>query len=152
MDPRLLLDADAWVAVAGGVGALIVAAVSPSTLRYALAASFIAMAGWILVPDRIDEDDSLKSSRFGVLGTTIVAFFLAEMGDKTQIATVMLAAKYHSLVTVTTGTTLGMMIANVPVVYLGKSFSHRIPFHIVRRVTAALFAVLGVVALTGVGG
>ena len=81
-----------------------------------------------------------------------VVFFIAEMGDKTQIATIVLAAQYQPLYAIVIGTTLGMMIANVPVVYLGKSFSHRIPFHIVRRVTAALFAVLGVVALTGVGG
>ena len=119
--------------------------------RYLVAASFILMAGWTLIPDKFDEDDA-KLARFGVLGTTLIAFFLAEMGDKTQIATVALSAQFKSFYAVVTGTTLGMMIANVPAVMLGNRIAHRIPVRLVHAIAAAIFALLGVATLAGAGG
>ena len=105
-------------AMAGAVGDWVAHAMGPDVLRWVIGVSFIAMAGWMLIPDKLDEDDAPKPGH-GVFVTTVIAFFLAEMGDKTQIATVMLAAKYNALVAVTAGTTLGMMISNVPAVLLG---------------------------------
>ncbi|QSI75725.1 MULTISPECIES: TMEM165/GDT1 family protein [Niveibacterium] len=135
---------------AGALGAWITSLVSPGVMRWVLGVSFIAMAAWILVPDEFDEDDA-KLARYGVFTTTLIAFFLAEMGDKTQIATVALAAQYKSVVMVVAGTTLGMMLANVPAVILGDRIANRIPVRVVHGVAAAIFAVLGVATLLGAG-
>lgn len=135
---------------AGAVGAWVTTLLGAGTLRWVLGVSFIAMAIWTLVPDKFDEDDA-KLARLGVFGTTVVAFFLAEMGDKTQVATVALAAQYKDLVTVVAGTTLGMMLANVPAVILGDRIAGRIPVRVVHGIAAAIFAVLGVATLLGVG-
>ena len=137
-------------ALAGFVGNLVRGAVPEDVLRWLVALSFFAVAAWALKPDKLDDDDDPPpASRWGVFGVTVVAFFLAEMGDKTQVATIILAAKYPSLVQVVIGTTLGMLLANVPVVLIGKAASKRIPFKAVRIVAAALFAGLGVYALLG---
>ena len=132
------------------VGGWITRLVDPQWLRWLLGASFFAVAVWMLVPDQVDEDEVLPS-RWGVFGVTVVAFFLAEMGDKTQIATVVLAAKYNALVSVTAGTTLGMMIANVPAVLFGERAVKLLPIAWVHRIAAAVFVVLGVLVLAGVG-
>ena len=137
-------------ALAGALGAWITLLLGPETLRWVLGLSFIGMAIWTLIPDKFEEGDA-KLARFGVFGTTLVAFFLAEMGDKTQIATVALAAQYHSIFFVVAGTTLGMMIANVPAVFLGDRVAHRMPVRVVHGVAAAIFAVLGVATLLGAG-
>jgi putative Ca2+/H+ antiporter (TMEM165/GDT1 family) len=139
-------------ALAGAAGAWISAWVGPDAMRWILGLSFIAMAAWTLVPDKYDEDDEQAAApRFGVFGTTLVAFFLLEMGDKTQIATVALAARYDSLIAVVAGTTLGMMLANVPAVLLGEVAAKKLPMHIVHRIAAAIFLVLGVSVLLGFG-
>ena len=135
---------------AGVLGAWIHSLIDPITLRWILGISFIAMAAWILVPDKMDEDDA-KLAHMGVFGTTLVAFFLAEMGDKTQIATIALAAQYHQLIAVVAGTTLGMMIANVPAVLFGNQIASRMPVQLVHRIAAAIFAVLGIATLLGLG-
>lgn len=135
---------------AGAVGTLITAWVGPETLRWVLGVSFIAMGAWILVPDKIDDEEATLA-RFGVFGTTLIAFFLAEMGDKTQIATVALAAKYDAFFQVVAGTTLGMMVANVPAVLLGDRLAGKLPVKWVHRVAAALFAALGIATLLGAG-
>lgn len=135
---------------AGALGSWITTMMSPATLRWVLGVSFIAMAVWTLIPDKFDEKDA-KLAHFGVFGTTLIAFFLAEMGDKTQIATIALAAQYHMFYAVVAGTTLGMMIANVPAVYLGAKIAHRIPVRLVHAIAAAIFAVLGVATLLGAG-
>jgi putative Ca2+/H+ antiporter (TMEM165/GDT1 family) len=119
-------------------------------MRWILGVSFIAMAAWTLVPDKVDEQRD-TAPRFGVFGTTLVAFFLLEIGDKTQIATIALAAKYPSLVAVVAGTTLGMMIANVPAVLLGEVAARKLPMRLVRGVAAAIFLALGIAALLNVG-
>lgn len=137
--------------LAGAIGSWITAFLTPATLRIVLGLSFIAMAIWTLVPDRLDEHDA-SLPHAGVFMTTVVAFFLAEMGDKTQIATVALAARYHAFLTVVAGTTLGMMIANVPAVLIGGRLADRLPIRPVRAVAAAIFAALGVAALFGFGG
>ena len=128
-------------ACAGAVGEWIMGALGRDTLRWGLGASFLAMAAWMAVPDRIDAAQAKE--HFGVLGTTIVAFFLAEMGDKTQIATVALAARYGAFAAVVTGTTLGMMLANVPAVLLGGRLAEKIPLRLTRAVAAGLFSLLG---------
>ena len=133
-------------AFAGAVGSWVTTLFGPETLRWILGVSFIAMAAWTLIPDKFDEKDA-KLARFGVFGTTLVAFFLAEMGDKTQIATVALAARYEALLPVVAGTTLGMMIADVPAVYLGERILRRIPMRLLQRIAAAAFAVLGILVL-----
>ncbi len=139
-------------ALAGVAGAWISAWVGPTAMRWILGMSFIAMAAWTLVPDKYDENkEQTAAPKFGVFGTTVVAFFLLEMGDKTQIATVALAAKYSSLVAVVAGTTLGMMLANVPAVLLGEVAAKKLPMHIVHRIAAAIFFVLGVSVLLGFG-
>ena len=135
---------------AGALGSWITSQLGPETLRWVLGVSFIAMAGWTMIPDKFDEGDA-KLARFGVFGTTLVAFFLAEMGDKTQIATVALAAQYHAFYSVVCGTTLGMMIANVPAVLLGERIANRVPVRVVHSIAAAIFAVLGVLTLAGAG-
>ena len=141
-------------AVAGAAGAWISALVGPTAMRWILGLSFIAMAAWTLVPDQYDDDDKQDAApRFGVFVTTLIAFFLLEMGDKTQIATVMLAAKFDELAAVVVGTTLGMLIANVPVVFAGKLAADRIPFKAIRIVAAAIFAAIGAwVLVAGVPG
>ena len=137
-------------ALAGAVGTWITSLMAPETLRWVLGLSFIAMGIWTLIPDKFDEDDAQLAS-LGVFGTTFVAFFLAEMGDKTQVATVALAAQYQAFVAVVAGTTLGMMIANVPAVLLGDRIAERIPVRLVHGVAAIIFIVLGVLTLTGIG-
>jgi len=139
-------------ALAGAVGNWVTHFLGADLLRWILGGSFIAMALWMLIPDKIDDGDVPKSSKFGVFGTTVLAFFLAEMGDKTQIATVMLAARFtHDYFWVVAGTTLGMMLANAPVVWLGEKIVRRVPIKLVHGISAAIFLVLGVVALIGWG-
>lgn len=121
-------------------------AVNPDVLRWILGLAFLAFAGWALIPDTLDEDEQ-KNPKYGAFLTTLVMFFLAEMGDKTQLATVALGAKYANLLAVTTGTTLGMMIANVPAVLLGETLAKRFPLSKMRFVAAALFAIFGVLIL-----
>jgi putative Ca2+/H+ antiporter (TMEM165/GDT1 family) len=138
--------ASAWI------GAWLSALVPPGVLRWAVALSFLAVAAWALVPDKLDEDKDAAAQRsaWGVFLATCVAFFLVEIGDKTQVATVVLAARYHPLWQVVTGTTLGMLLANVPVVLFGARFAHRLPLKAARWAAAALFAALGLwVAVAG---
>jgi putative Ca2+/H+ antiporter (TMEM165/GDT1 family) len=136
-------------AAAAALGAWLTRVVDPTWMRWVLGGSFIAVALWMLVPDRVDDDNGAprSASGHGVFWLTTVAFFLAEMGDKTQIATVMLAAKYNALVAVTAGTTLGMMIANVPAVLLGDKVLKKVPVQWVHRIAAVVFAALGVALL-----
>jgi putative Ca2+/H+ antiporter (TMEM165/GDT1 family) len=135
-------------AMAGAVGAWIQAQMGPSALRIVLGISFLVMAGWMLIPDKLDDEETDKAPRFGVFGTTLVLFFLAEIGDKTQIATVMLAARFDAaLAWVVGGTTLGMMLANAPVVWLGEKVTRLVPLRVVHIVSALIFAALGVAAL-----
>lgn len=136
--------------VAGALGAWITSQASPGTMRWILGLSFIGMALWTLIPDKFEEGDA-KLAKAGVFVTTLVAFFLAEMGDKTQVATVALAAQYNALTAVVAGTTLGMMIANVPAALLGNRIANRMPVRLVHRIAAAIFAVLGVTTLLGAG-
>ena len=131
--------------LAGSVGAWLASLVSPQTLKWTIALSFFAFGAWALKPDKLEEDRAL--ARGGVFLTTLVAFFLVEMGDKTQLATVALAARYDQLVAVVMGTTLGMMIANVPAVWMGEALAHRVNMTAMRWVAAALFVLLGVLAL-----
>ena len=137
-------------ALAGAAGAWISSMIGPDAMRWVLGLSFVAMAIWILIPDRY-EDEETTTPRFGVFGTTLVAFFLVEMGDKTQIATVALAAKYSSLAAVFGGTTLGMMLANVPAVLLGEVAAKKLPMRLVHGIAALIFLVLGVSVLLGAG-
>ncbi|HEU0199207.1 MAG TPA: TMEM165/GDT1 family protein [Burkholderiaceae bacterium] len=138
-------------ALAGLVGAWVSATLGPTALRWILGLSFIAMALWTLIPDKLEASKDNAAPRFGVFGTTLVAFFLLEMGDKTQIATVALAAKYSTLVGVIGGTTLGMMIANVPAVLVGEVAAKKLPLRVVRAVAAAIFVALGMTVLLGFG-
>jgi len=135
---------------AGALGAWITSLVAPEAMRWVLGLSFIGMAIWTLIPDKFDEDEA-KLARFGVFGTTLIAFFLAEMGDKTQVATVALAAQYHAFVPVVAGTTLGMMIANVPAVLLGNRIADKMPVRLMHMIAAAIFAILSVATLLGAG-
>jgi Ca2+/H+ antiporter, TMEM165/GDT1 family len=133
-------------ALASALGNLIANALAPGVLRWLVGLSFLAMAGWMLIPDKLD--DALdKPARWGAFVTTVIAFFIAEMGDKTQIATVALAARFDSFAAVLAGTTLGMMIANVPAVIIGEKLAHRLPVKAVHTAAALIFAALGVVAL-----
>jgi putative Ca2+/H+ antiporter (TMEM165/GDT1 family) len=134
-------------ALAGAAGAWITTLIGPQMLRWVLGVSFIAMAVWMLIPDKLEDGDTGEGPRWGVFGTTVVAFFLAEMGDKTQIATVMLAAQYSGWLWVVAGTTLGMMLANAPVVWLGERITRRVPLRTVHVVSAGIFLVLGILAL-----
>jgi len=133
-------------AFAGAVGASLTTLVGVSALRWILGLSFIAMGAWALWPDK-EPEQSERAPRFGVFVTTLVAFFLVEMGDKTQLATVALAARFDSLVAVVIGTTCGMMLANVPVVLLGDAVTKRLPMKAIRGFAAALFVGLGVYVL-----
>jgi Ca2+/H+ antiporter, TMEM165/GDT1 family len=139
-------------AAAAALGAWLTRVIDPAWMRWVLGASFIAVAAWMLVPDRADEvkGDGAKG-HLSIFGVTVVAFFLAEMGDKTQIATVMLAARFNDLITVTAGTTLGMMIANVPAVLLGDRVVKKVPVQWVHRIAALVFAAIGIAVLIGDG-
>lgn len=134
-------------ALAAWAGAGIAGLLDGRGFRIAVALSFLAMAGWTLIPDALDDDDSGAPPRFGPFLTTLVAFFAAEMGDKTQIATVALAARYQAIALVAIGTTIGMMIANVPAVYLGERICRALPMKAVRITAAAIFAAIGLWAL-----
>jgi putative Ca2+/H+ antiporter (TMEM165/GDT1 family) len=138
-------------ALAGALGSWITTTVAPDVMRWILGLGFLAMAVWTLIPDSIDENDTRVAQRLGVFGATFIAFFVAEMGDKTQIATVALAAHYQAPVAVVIGTTLGMLIANVPAVIIGDKLAGRIPMRLVHGVAAAIFALLGIATLTGLG-
>jgi len=138
-------------AAAGALGGWMANALGPDVLRWLVGLSFLAMALWILIPDQIDEENAAGRQRFGVFGTTAIAFFLAEMGDKTQIATVALAARYEDVAPVVLGTTLGMMLANVPAVFLGGTIAQRVSMRWVHCLASAIMAVLGVLTLLNVG-
>jgi putative Ca2+/H+ antiporter (TMEM165/GDT1 family) len=139
-------------ALAGWLGGWIAGLMGPQLLRWVIGGSFLAMAVWMMVPDRLDGDEAAGGGqRFGIFGTTVLAFFLAEMGDKTQIATVALAARYPDLLAVVAGTTLGMMLANVPAVLLGDQIARNLSMTLVHGVAAAIFAVLGLLTLFNVG-
>jgi putative Ca2+/H+ antiporter (TMEM165/GDT1 family) len=131
--------------LAGAVGAWVISRLGADVLRWVLGVSFIAMATWTLVPDKVEEGSG--NSRWGVFFTTVVSFFLAEMGDKTQIATVALAARFHSFVAVVLGTTTGLLLADIPAVLLGDRLTDQLPMGALRAVAAAAFAVLGVLTL-----
>ena len=137
--------------LAGALGAWITALLRPEVLRWVLGLSFVGMAIWTMIPDKIEEEETQVAQRFGVFGATLVTFFLAEMGDKTQVATVAMAAHFANPFLVVAGTTLGMLIADVPAVFVGDRFAARIPMKLVRAIAAALFALLGVLTLLGVG-
>jgi len=133
--------------LAGALGAWITSVVSPEILRWVLGLSFIGMAVWTLIPDKIEDEETRAAQRLGVFGATLITFFLAEMGDKTQLATVALAAHYGAPLLVVIGTTLGMLIADVPAVLVGNRFAAKIPLKIVHSIAAAIFAAMGVLAL-----
>ena len=137
--------------LAGALGAWITTTISPEVLRWVLGLSFVAMAIWTLIPDEIEEEETRIAKRFGVFGATLITFFLAEMGDKTQVATVAMAAHYAEPLLVVIGTTLGMLIADVPAVFAGDKLAAKIPMKLVHSVAAAIFAVLGVATLLGAG-
>lgn len=137
-------------ALAGAVGSWLTLLMGPAVLRWVLGASFLVMAVWILLPDK-PGDAPAEKNRFGVFTTTLLAFFLAEMGDKTQIATIALSAKYASLAAVVAGTTFGMMLANAPVVFLGDKAAKKLPLKLVRSIAAAIFAIMGLLVLFKIG-
>lgn len=138
-------------AAAGAVGGWVARALGPDVLRWTIGVSFLAMAAWILIPDKLDDEAAKRPPRFGVFWTTVIAFFLAEMGDKTQIATVALAARYPDIVQVVLGTTLGMMVANVPAVLAGDKIAKKVSMQWVHGIAAVIFAILGVLTLFSVG-
>jgi putative Ca2+/H+ antiporter (TMEM165/GDT1 family) len=146
----ILLATLANHAAAGAVGDWVARALGADVLRWLIGASFLAMAAWMLIPDKPGAAPG-AAQRFGVLGTTLLAFFVAEMGDKTQIATVALAARYTELWTVVAGTTLGMMLVNVPAVLLGDGLARKVSMQLVHFIAAVIFAVLGVLTLLNVG-
>jgi Ca2+/H+ antiporter, TMEM165/GDT1 family len=133
--------------LAGALGAWITSVISPDTMRWVLGSSFIGMAIWTLIPDKIEEEETQVAQKLGVFGATLVTFFLAEMGDKTQIATVALAAHYGAPLLVVIGTTLGMLIADIPAVFVGNKFAEKIPMKLVHAIAAGIFAVMGVLTL-----
>jgi putative Ca2+/H+ antiporter (TMEM165/GDT1 family) len=137
--------------LAGALGAWITGHVSPGVLRWVLGLSFIGMAIWTLVPDQIEAEETRVAQQLGVFGATLVTFFLAEMGDKTQLATIALAAHYAAPVVVVIGTTLGMLIADVPAVLVGNRFAAAIPMKLVHTIAAGIFALLGIATLFGFG-
>ena len=120
---------------------------TPQVLRWSVGLLFLGMAVWTMIPDKIEEEEAQVATRLGVFGATLVTFFLAEMGDKTQIATLAMAAHYPSALLVVAGTTLGMLIADVPAVFIGDRLAGRIPMKLVHTIAALLFAVLGVATL-----
>ena len=133
--------------LAGALGAWITSVISPDTMRWVLGLSFIGMAIWTLIPDKIEEEETQVAQKMGVFGATLVTFFLAEMGDKTQIATVALAAHYAAPLMVVIGTTLGMLIADVPAVFVGNKFAAKIPMKLVHSIAAGIFAIMGLLTL-----
>jgi Ca2+/H+ antiporter, TMEM165/GDT1 family len=133
--------------LAGALGAWITSVVSPDAMRWVLGLSFLGMAIWTLIPDKIEEEETQVAQKLSVFGATLVTFFLAEMGDKTQIATVALAAHYGAPLLVVIGTTLGMLIADVPAVFVGNKFADKIPMKLVHSIAAGIFAIMGVVTL-----
>ena len=137
--------------LAGALGAWITSLLTPEVLCWVLGLSFLGMAAWTLVPDKIEEDETNVATRFGVFGATLVTFFLAEMGDKTQVATVAMAAHYPDPLMVVAGTTLGMLIADVPAVFAGDKLAAKIPLKLVHGIAAAMFAALGLATLLGMG-
>lgn len=137
--------------LAGAVGAWITQVTRPEVLRWVLGLSFIGMAIWTLIPDKIEEEETQVAQRLGVFGATLITFFLAEMGDKTQIATVAMAAHYATPILVVLGTTLGMLIADVPAVFVGDRLADKIPMRLVHTLAAAIFAALGLATLLGAG-
>jgi putative Ca2+/H+ antiporter (TMEM165/GDT1 family) len=137
--------------LAGALGAWITATISPEILRWVLGLSFIGMAIWTMIPDKIEEEETQVARKFGVFGATLITFFLAEMGDKTQIATVAMAAHYAAPLMVVIGTTLGMLIADVPAVFVGDKLANKIPMKLVHTIAAAIFAALGIATLLGAG-
>ncbi|MGE3847580.1 MAG: TMEM165/GDT1 family protein [Gammaproteobacteria bacterium] len=137
--------------LAGALGAWITAVLAPETLRWALGLSFLGMAAWTLIPDEIESDEARVAGRLGVFGATLVTFFLAEMGDKTQLATVAMSAHYAAPLLVVLGTTLGMLVADTPAVFAGERLATRIPMKWVHGSAATLFALLGIATLAGLG-
>jgi len=137
--------------LAGAIGAWLTGAINPAALRWLLGSSFIGMAIWTMIPDKIEEEESHVATRLGVFGATLITFFLAEMGDKTQIATLALAAHYGTPVIVVLGTTLGMLLADVPAVFIGDRLASKIPMKLVHSIAAGVFAVLGLATLLGAG-
>ena len=137
-------------ACAGALGAWVTTLLAPETLRWVLGLSFLGMAVWTLIPDKFDEAYA-QLAKYGLFGTTMVAFFLAEMGDKTQVATVALAAQYQAFISVVAGTTFGMMLANVPAVLLGDRIADKMPVRLVHTIAAGIFALLGIATLLGAG-
>jgi putative Ca2+/H+ antiporter (TMEM165/GDT1 family) len=137
--------------LAGALGAWITSAVTPEILRWVLGISFIGMAIWTMIPDKIEDEETKVAQKFGVFGATLITFFLAEMGDKTQIATVAMAAHYAAPLLVVIGTTLGMLIADVPAVLIGDKLANKIPMKLVHSIAAAIFAILGIATLFGAG-
>jgi len=136
--------------VAGALGAWLKSVIGPSAMRWVLGLSFLAMAAWMLIPDRLDDDRGTSRRIGGVFLSTAVLFFFVEIGDKTQIATVALAARFDSLIAVVLGTTIGMMLANAPVAFFGEAIAKRLPVRLVHKVAAAVFAALGIgVLVTG---
>lgn len=133
--------------LAGALGAWITSILSPEVMRWILGLSFIGMAIWTLIPDEIEEEETQVAKRMGVFGATLVTFFLAEMGDKTQLATVALAAHYATPALVIAGTTLGMLLADVPAVFVGNKFAEKIPMKLVHRIAAGIFASMGLLTL-----
>ncbi len=137
--------------LAGALGAWITSSISPEVLRWVLGASFIGMAIWTMIPDKIEEEETQVAQRFGIFGATFITFFLAEMGDKTQIATVAMAAHFSAPLMVVIGTTLGMLIADIPAVFAGDKLANKIPMKLVHSIAAAVFAALGIATLMGAG-
>ena len=131
-------------AIAGAIGAWLTRLIGPDAMRWILGISFIAMAAWMLIPDKLDDEAATSHRAGGVLVTTTVLFFLAEIGDKTQIATVALAARFDSLMAVVMGTTIGMLLANAPVAFFGDALAKRMPVRAVHLVAALVFAALGI--------
>jgi putative Ca2+/H+ antiporter (TMEM165/GDT1 family) len=136
--------------LAGFVGAWVTTIAGPILLRWILGISFLGMAFWTLIPDKLDESEA-KFSKYGAFITTVFAFFLAEMGDKTQIATIALAAQFKTVFSVVVGTTVGILIADIPAVLIGDRAAKIIPVRIVHSIAAALFALMGVATLFGIG-
>jgi putative Ca2+/H+ antiporter (TMEM165/GDT1 family) len=137
--------------MAGALGAWITSTANPEILRWILGVSFIGMAVWTLIPDKIEDEETHAAQKLGVFGATFITFFLAEMGDKTQIATIALAAHFASPLMVVAGTTMGMLLADVPAVFAGDKLATKIPMKLVHSIAAAIFAALGIATLLGAG-
>ena len=136
--------------LAGALGTWITTVIGADVLRWVLGLSFIGMAIWTLIPDKIEDEETQIASKLGMFGATFITFFLAEMGDKTQLATIALAAHYVAPVMVIAGTTMGMLIADVPAVFLGHKFGEKIPMRLVHTIAASIFALMGVLTLVGI--